>query len=74
MKVIDNVQLSTNFAKRKPLYALILTPTRELAVQIKNHLMAAAKYTGNSSRIFVIIFVFTIQATYTEHSIYEDSL
>lgn len=29
----------------KPLYALILTPTRELAVQIKNHIMAAAKYT-----------------------------
>ncbi|KAF5307170.1 hypothetical protein FQR65_LT00686 [Abscondita terminalis] len=29
----------------KPLYALILTPTRELAVQVKNHLVAAAKYT-----------------------------
>uniref|UniRef100_A0A1B0B7D4 ATP-dependent RNA helicase n=1 Tax=Glossina palpalis gambiensis TaxID=67801 RepID=A0A1B0B7D4_9MUSC len=29
----------------KPLYALILTPTRELAVQIKNHILAAAKYT-----------------------------
>ncbi|KAL0128779.1 hypothetical protein PUN28_003878 [Cardiocondyla obscurior] len=29
----------------KPLYALILTPTRELAVQIKNHLTQAAKYT-----------------------------
>ncbi|PIK38381.1 hypothetical protein BSL78_24782 [Apostichopus japonicus] len=27
------------------LMALILTPTRELAVQIKNHIMAAAKYT-----------------------------
>lgn len=30
----------------KPLYALILTPTRELAVQVKDHLKAAAKYTG----------------------------
>lgn len=30
----------------KPLYALILTPTRELAIQVKNHLVAAAKYTG----------------------------
>lgn len=30
----------------KPLYALILTPTRELAIQIKNHLTLAAKYTG----------------------------
>lgn len=30
----------------KPLYALVLTPTRELAVQVKDHLVAAAKYTG----------------------------
>ncbi|KAK2167677.1 hypothetical protein LSH36_25g03069 [Paralvinella palmiformis] len=30
----------------KPLYALILTPTRELALQVKDHLMIAAKYTG----------------------------
>ncbi|EDW48679.1 ATP-dependent RNA helicase DDX24 [Drosophila sechellia] len=29
-----------------PLYGLVLTPTRELAVQVKNHLVAAAKYTG----------------------------
>ncbi|KAL6441322.1 hypothetical protein ACFW04_003521 [Cataglyphis niger] len=29
----------------KPLYGLILTPTRELAIQIKNHLTQAAKYT-----------------------------
>ncbi|XP_018335713.1 ATP-dependent RNA helicase DDX24 [Agrilus planipennis] len=28
-----------------PLNALILTPTRELAIQVKNHLTAAAKYT-----------------------------
>ncbi|XP_063218089.1 ATP-dependent RNA helicase DDX24 [Bacillus rossius redtenbacheri] len=27
------------------LYALVLTPTRELAIQVKNHLVAAAKYT-----------------------------
>lgn len=30
----------------KPLYALILTPTRELAVQVKDHIISAAKYTG----------------------------
>ncbi|XP_037043946.1 ATP-dependent RNA helicase DDX24 [Bradysia coprophila] len=30
----------------KPLYALVLTPTRELAVQVKDHLVAVAKYTG----------------------------
>lgn len=29
----------------KPLYALILTPTRELAVQINDHLKAVTKYT-----------------------------
>ncbi|XP_034102387.1 ATP-dependent RNA helicase DDX24 [Drosophila albomicans] len=32
-------------SRRAPLYALVLTPTRELAVQVKNHLVAAAKYT-----------------------------
>lgn len=30
----------------KPLYALVLTPTRELAVQVRDHLIKAAKYTG----------------------------
>ncbi|XP_022224518.2 ATP-dependent RNA helicase DDX24 [Drosophila obscura] len=33
-------------SKQTPLYGLVLTPTRELAVQVKNHLVAAAKYTG----------------------------
>ncbi|KAH8374408.1 hypothetical protein KR200_001678 [Drosophila serrata] len=32
--------------KQQPLYGLVLTPTRELAVQVKNHLVTAAKYTG----------------------------
>ncbi|XP_053668017.1 ATP-dependent RNA helicase ddx24 [Anopheles marshallii] len=37
----------------KPLYGLILTPTRELAVQINDHLKAVAKYTGiNIATIF----------------------
>lgn len=31
--------------RHSPLFALVLTPTRELAVQVKNHLVAAAKYT-----------------------------
>lgn len=30
----------------KPLYAVVLTPTRELAVQVRDHIIAAAKYTG----------------------------
>lgn len=42
---INNIHVNNNITK-KPLYALILTPTRELAMQVKNHLVAAAKYTG----------------------------
>ncbi|KAJ9580891.1 hypothetical protein L9F63_023936 [Diploptera punctata] len=41
------------------LYALILTPTRELAIQINNHLKAAAKYTG--IKIAVVIGGMSIQ-------------
>lgn len=46
VRVINNVKInkSQNYIQ-KPLYALILTPTRELAVQIKDHLTKAAKYT-----------------------------
>lgn len=50
VRSIDNVQFSGMMKKTyscKPLYALIITPTRELAIQIKNHLIAVAKYTGN---------------------------
>lgn len=37
----------------KPLYALILTPTRELAVQIHDHLKVASKYTNiNIATVF----------------------
>lgn len=32
--------------KKRPLYAIILTPTRELAVQVKDHIKAVAKYAG----------------------------
>lgn len=42
----ENQELSTNVRDSKPLYALILTPTRELAVQVRDHLVTAAKYTG----------------------------
>ncbi|XP_076230971.1 ATP-dependent RNA helicase DDX24 [Calliopsis andreniformis] len=46
VRAINNIQIdkSQNYVQ-KPLYALILTPTRELAVQIKDHLTKAAKYT-----------------------------
>lgn len=42
----ENQKSSTNVRDSKPLYALILTPTRELAVQVRDHLVTAAKYTG----------------------------
>ncbi|GAB1870027.1 ATP-dependent RNA helicase [Camponotus japonicus] len=44
--VVNNIKLDNcQNISIKPLYALILTPTRELAIQIKNHLTQAAKYT-----------------------------
>ncbi|XP_063387952.1 ATP-dependent RNA helicase DDX24 [Cydia fagiglandana] len=48
VKVIDNIELPGTEVVRtgSPLYALILTPTRELAMQISQHLKAVAKYTG----------------------------
>lgn len=48
VKVVDDVKLPPHMEVRtgKPLYALILTPTRELAMQVSRHLMAVAKYTG----------------------------
>lgn len=42
-----------------PLYALILTPTRELTVQVKNHLVAIAKHTGNTKTIIRTFNLFT---------------
>nr|CAD7195995.1 unnamed protein product [Timema douglasi] len=54
VKVVDNVELGEAYwadsgkpleQHTKKLYALILTPTRELAIQVKNHLVAASKYT-----------------------------
>ncbi|KAF9810023.1 hypothetical protein SFRURICE_003151 [Spodoptera frugiperda] len=48
VKVVDNIEMPGHVSVKtgKPLYALILTPTRELAIQISRHLIAAAKYTG----------------------------
>lgn len=42
----ESIDVEQDDNLNKPLYALILTPTRELAVQIKDHLIVAAKYTG----------------------------
>ncbi|XP_058117018.1 ATP-dependent RNA helicase ddx24 [Anopheles ziemanni] len=50
----EGSKLQSNRADpNKPLYGLILTPTRELAVQINDHLKAVAKYTGiNIATVF----------------------
>ncbi|KAI4503864.1 hypothetical protein M0802_001267 [Mischocyttarus mexicanus] len=47
VRVIHNVKMEEEKSSTslKPLYALILTPTRELAIQVKDHLVKAAKYT-----------------------------
>lgn len=49
VRVIDVAELSSQKTKvvkgQKKLRALIITPTRELAVQIEKHLKAVAKYT-----------------------------
>ncbi|XP_030766553.1 ATP-dependent RNA helicase DDX24 [Sitophilus oryzae] len=46
------VKLEDQRAK-KPLYALILTPTRELAMQVKNHIKNIAKYTNINVAVVV---------------------
>lgn len=48
----DDEDKIDEIGKDKPLYALILTPTRELAVQIKDHIVSVAKYTGKKTRHF----------------------
>ena len=40
-KPVSDIQV-----KRKKLQALVLTPTRELAIQVRDHLVAASKYAG----------------------------
>lgn len=42
---IFKTKAKENLCNSRPLYALILTPTRELAVQVKDHLVVATKYT-----------------------------
>ncbi|NWU95468.1 DDX24 helicase, partial [Upupa epops] len=59
-KVLENVAFDsgakahTNGShKKKPLLGLVLTPTRELAVQVKHHIDAVAKFTGIKTAILV---------------------
>ncbi|KAM9787090.1 ATP-dependent RNA helicase DDX24 [Syngnathus typhle] len=58
VKVIDDVEFDadTNAGKKnqaRPLLGLVLTPTRELAVQVKHHIDAVAKFTGIKTAIIV---------------------
>ncbi|KAL1512782.1 hypothetical protein ABEB36_002313 [Hypothenemus hampei] len=46
-------KLNDEATLKKPLYALIITPTRELAIQVKNHLTNVAKYTGINIAVVV---------------------
>ncbi|KAG7204556.1 hypothetical protein KM043_004980 [Ampulex compressa] len=54
VRVMDKIDLKEfPCVPKKPLYALILTPTRELAIQIQNHLIKAAKYTDIKIAVLV---------------------
>ncbi|KAJ7401683.1 ATP-dependent RNA helicase DDX24 [Pitangus sulphuratus] len=60
VKVLENVEFdlgdkiqTVGSHKRKPLLGLVLTPTRELAVQVKHHIDAVAKFTGIKTAILV---------------------
>ncbi|NXB93318.1 DDX24 helicase, partial [Vidua chalybeata] len=60
VKVLENVKFDSddethtvNSDKKRPLLGLVLTPTRELAVQVKHHIDAVAKFTGIKTAILV---------------------
>ena len=42
-----------HFSFGRKLHALVLTPTRELAIQVKDHIVAAAKHTGIQTAVVV---------------------
>lgn len=53
VKVLENFEFdlgvethTVDYPKKRPLLGLVLTPTRELAVQVKHHIDAVAKFTG----------------------------
>uniref|UniRef100_A0A8C8VJ39 ATP-dependent RNA helicase n=1 Tax=Pelusios castaneus TaxID=367368 RepID=A0A8C8VJ39_9SAUR len=60
VKVQENVEFDLGAKKgaadldnNRPLLGLVLTPTRELAVQVKHHIDAVAKFTGIKTAILV---------------------
>ncbi|XP_073494411.1 ATP-dependent RNA helicase DDX24 [Phyllobates terribilis] len=62
VKVVKDVDINFNFAPmetaprsdtKRPLLGLVVTPTRELAVQVKHHIDAVAQFTGIKAAIVV---------------------
>ncbi|XP_071601814.1 ATP-dependent RNA helicase DDX24 [Heliangelus exortis] len=60
VKVLENSEFESGSMthtvgshKKRPLLGLVLTPTRELAVQVKHHIDAVAKFTGIKTAILV---------------------
>lgn len=63
VRVIENAEFDADLAaeaeeklaggESQPLLGLVLTPTRELAVQVKHHIDAVAKFTGIKTAIVV---------------------
>ncbi|XP_054684046.1 ATP-dependent RNA helicase DDX24 [Grus americana] len=60
VKVLENFEFdcddethTVSSHKKRPLLGLVLTPTRELAVQVKHHIDAVAKFTGIKTAILV---------------------
>ncbi|KAG8561800.1 hypothetical protein GDO81_015482 [Engystomops pustulosus] len=62
VKVVEDVDVNFNYAPpktasqgdtKKPLLGLVVTPTRELAVQVKHHIDAVAQFTGIKTAIVV---------------------
>ncbi|XP_075568331.1 ATP-dependent RNA helicase DDX24 [Pelecanus crispus] len=60
VKVLENFEFGSSDEthtvgshKKRPLLGLVLTPTRELAVQVKHHIDAVAKFTGIKTAILV---------------------
>ena len=47
---------------RRPLLGLIMTPTRELALQIRNHLQKAAKHTSLEVQVWEYIIIEDLQS------------
>ncbi|NXL93835.1 DDX24 helicase, partial [Alectura lathami] len=60
VEVLENAEFDSSdkghtvgLHKKRPLLGLVLTPTRELAVQVKHHIDAVAKFTGIKTAILV---------------------